>query len=179
MPQLRIEFHHGNSIPAELSRRIDALDHLAFSDQPQNDPEMKNIIWATPDWMVLGFLEHELVSQFCLHQREITVGEESIPVAGVGGVATHPDWQKRGFASQLLRASVDFLQIKMKAVFGLLVCDDQIQPVYARCGWRTVARSLVFIQDQQLRSLPACVMILELTNRPWPSGEINLCGAPW
>jgi nodulation protein A len=166
----------------ELDHRIDTLDHLAFSgsdDAGNPDPEFDSIEWSSPDWLVLGFVESELVSQLCLHKREITVGATQVRVAGVGGVATHPNWQRRGLASQLLRSAETFMRDEMLVPFGLLVCADTTQPVYAHCGWQTVAQALLFVQDGQRRTLETCVMILPLAGQPWPAGEINLLGLPW
>lgn len=179
MTQLRIEFHPAQQVSAELEHRLETLDRLAFAGENNGDPEFASIEWGSPDWMVLGFLEGELVSQLCLHKREITVGPQRIWVAGIGGVATHPNWLRRGFASQVLRASEVFMRETLKVPFGLLVCADETQPVYARCGWQTVAKSLIFTQNDQRRTLETSVMIFSLSGQPWPDGEINLRGLPW
>lgn len=179
MTTLEIRFLPVNQVPIELERAIDALDHLAFAGEQAHDPEFASIEWGSPDWMALGFRGGELVSQLCLHKREIAVGTARVWVAGVGGVATHPDWLRRGFASQVLRGAEIFMRETLQVPFGLLVCADETQPVYARCGWQTVAQALTFIQDEKPRSLETCVMILPLSNQSWPPGEINLLGLPW
>lgn len=179
MTMLEIRFLPVDQVSPELDRAIDTLDHLAFAGQTDDDPEFASIEWGSPEWMVLGLLHGELVSQLCLHKREISVGAQRVWVAGVGGVATHPAWLRRGFASQVLRATETFMRDELKVPFGLLVCADETQPVYARCGWHTISQALVFIQDGQPRILETCVMILPLTGQPWPTGEINLLGLPW
>lgn len=180
MTNLSIRFLAVTEISAELDRCIDALDHLAFSgDDHADDPEFASIEWASPDWLVLGFMEDELVSQLCLHRRTIRAGGETVVVAGVGGVATHPHWQRRGLASQVLGAAAPFMREQMKVPFGLLVCADETQPVYARNGWQTVSHCLTFVQEGRRRKLDTCVMILPLGGQPWPAGEIDLLGLPW
>lgn len=175
---LHLEILHVGQIPSGLQAQIDELDHLAFSGEV-HDADFNTIQWASHDWMALGSLDGELATQFCLLKREIRVGEQPVWVAGVGGVATHPSWRRRGLASQLLRAAEIFMRETLKVPFGLLICADETQPVYARCGWQTIAHSLVFIQNGQPRHLPTCVMCLPLTGQPWPVGEIDLCGLPW
>jgi GNAT superfamily N-acetyltransferase len=182
MTDLAIRILSVKDISPGLGHRIDALDHLAFSgsdDAGSPDPEFDSIEWSSPDWLVLGFVGSELVCQLCLLEREITAGGEQVRVAGVGGVATHPGWQRCGLASQLLRAAETFMRDKMQVPFGLLVCAEATQPVYAHCGWQTVAGSLLFVQDGRRRTLETCVMILPLAGRPWPAGEIDLLGLPW
>ena len=176
---LQIEILHSDKISAGLDGQIDQLDHLAFSGESHDDPEFNSIAWADHDWMALGFVDETLVSQFCLLKREILVGGAPLLVAGIGGVATHPDWQRRGLASRLLRASEAFMRDELRVPFGLLICADQTQPLYARCGWQTVAHSLNFTQNERQRQLDTCVMILPLANQPWPTGLIDLCGLPW
>lgn len=175
---LQIEIIHVDQIPAGLDKQIDALDHLAFSGEI-HDPDFNSIQWASHNWMALGHLHGELVTQLCLLKREIIVGGENVWVAGIGGVATHPNWQRRGFASELMKCSADYIQKEIAVPFGLLICAGETQPVYARCGWQTIAKSLTFVQDSRSRNLETCVMILSLTGQPWPSGEIDLRGLPW
>jgi GNAT superfamily N-acetyltransferase len=175
MSPLTIEFIRQDQLSAELDQEIDALDHLAF---PGEDHDL-GIEWALQEWMALGFLDGKLVTQLCLLKREILIGGGEAWVAGVGGVATHPGWQRRGLASTLLRAAETFMRDEIRAPFGLLVCADETQPVYQRCGWRTVAKSLNFTQNGQSLPLHTCVMILSLAEQAWPPGEIDLCGLPW
>jgi predicted acetyltransferase len=179
MTDLQMSFLPVAEITPELDRRIEALDHLAFSGEAHTDPEFASIEWGSPDWMSLGFMNEELVTQFSLLKREILVGGQPVSVAGVGGVATHPQWLRRGLASTLLRAAESFMRDEIRVPFGLLICADETQPVYARCGWRTVAKSLLFVQNNLRRRLETCVMILPLADQPWPGGEIDLCGLPW
>jgi predicted acetyltransferase len=181
MPQenstLTIKYLRRDQISDELDQQIDALDHLAFCGP--EDPEVASIEWASSDWMALGFMEDILVTQLCMLKREILVGGEPVWVGGVGGVATHPGWQRRGMASQLLHASETFMCDQLQVPFGLLVCDQTVESVYARCGWQTVAQSLYFVQDGKTRLLKTLVMVLPLAEQAWRTGEINLCGAPW
>jgi nodulation protein A len=178
MVQLKIEFLPESLVKPELNQRIDTLDHLAFANL-DGDAQLSGIEWSSHDWMELGWLEHELVSQLCLLKREISVGAERVGVAGIGGVATHPRWQRQGLASQLMGAAEKYMQDEIRVPFGLLVCADETRPFYKKNGWKFVANELVFIQNNEPRMLKTCVMILPLSDQPWPSGKINLCGLPW
>jgi GNAT superfamily N-acetyltransferase len=179
MANLNIRLFSSEEISPELELQSSELDRLAFSDENPNDPVLSGIEWSSHDWMALGFLKKELVTQLCLIKRGILVGEQPVWVAGVGGVATHSHWQRRGFASQLLRESKTFMYDKMCVPFGLLICAEETQTVYAHCGWQTVAKSVDFIQNGEHRTLDTCVMILPLTTQAWLPGVINLCGLPW
>ena len=181
MPQLQIEFLHTSQISPALDREIDALDHLAFASDHDGppDPDFDSIEWSAQEWMALGRLDGQLVSQLCLLKREILVGGERVWVAGIGGVATHPQRQRKGLASQLMRATETFMRDEIRVPFGLLVCAEVTRPFYKSLGWKLVANSLTFVQNEQRLPLYTCVMALPLSGQPWPAGEIDLCGLPW
>lgn len=177
--ELQIRFLERNTIPAWQDQMIENLDKLAYANEDPNDPILKGVEWSSSDWMALGMLGDQLIAQLCLLKREILVGNQAIIVAGVGGVATHPEWQKRGFASQLLNASKIFMSADLQVPFGLLLCADEKKHFYAGCGWQPVAQALQYHQDGQRRTLPTLVMVQPLSDQTWPDGEIDLCGLPW
>jgi nodulation protein A len=174
-----ITFLPETEISPELNRAIDVLDHLAFSSVDHHDPALDGIEWASHEWNGLGHIGGELVSQLCLLKREITVGQERVWVAGIGGVATHPHWQRHGLASQLMRAAADFIRHEMDVNFGLLICSETIRPFYEGLGWLMVADTLNFVQNNQPGTLKTCVMILKISADPFPQGVIDLRGLPW
>jgi GNAT superfamily N-acetyltransferase len=180
MNELDIRFVPQDSkLYPELTQRIDALDRLAFAGQA--DPEgAEGIEWASDgEYTELGFIDGQLVSQLFLLKREIRVGRQQTLVAGVGGVATHPNVQRRGLGLQLMNAATPFMRDIMDVPFGLLVCAPETQPFYVKAGWVFVAPELVYTQGGHDRTLPASVMIIKLKDQDWPAGRIHLCGAPW
>jgi len=180
MNNLQIEIVSPDNLAAEVGEQIDRIDQLAFAEVQHDDPEFNSIDWSLPlEYMALGYRDGELVTLLGLLRREILVDGEPVGVVGVGGVATHPHWQKHGFASALLQAAGKFMREKMNVSFGLLVCADERRPFYERVGWQRVAPELFFTQNAQRRSLKACVMILPLAEQLWRAGEIDLCGLPW
>ena len=180
MTDLQIRFIPQAELTPKLQQDIDLLDKLAFADEGiDDDPEFSSIQWASPDWMALGFLNDELVTQLCLPKREIRVGDEKVWVAGIGGMATHPDHQHRGYGSTLLKATEAFMRDEMRVPFGLLICAYETRPFYELARWQFAADRLYFTQDNQRRTLTTCVMVLSLEKHVWRAGEIDLCGLPW
>ncbi len=180
MTNLQIHFISHKEVSPDLQNDIDALDKLAFADDGvDNDPDFSSIRWATPDWMALGYRNEELVTQLSMPKREIMVGSEKILTAGVGGMATHPNHHHKGYGSALLKATETFMRDELRVPFGLLICADETQPFYELAHWQRVADSLYYHQEDQEKILHTSVMILQLKNQTWPTGKINLCGAPW
>jgi aminoglycoside 2'-N-acetyltransferase I len=172
---LAIEFIRASLVSPVTQALIDGLDHLAFAENADEDVEG----WADPDWMVLGRIDGELVTQLGLLKRVIQVGGVKLVVGGVGGVATAPAWQRQGLSTALLRASGEFLQNELSVPFGLLVCGVEMQRFYGRLGWQTIATELLFSLNNKSRHMDTIVMILPLSDQAWPEGEIDLCGSPW
>jgi GNAT superfamily N-acetyltransferase len=180
MMDLEIRFIPHSILTSELQRDFDALDRLAFGEMTdEEDPDFPAIKWAAPDWMALGFLQGQIVTQLCIPKREITVGSEKVWVAGVGGMGTHPKYQHQGLGSVLLAATESFMRETVKVPFGLLICAEKVRPFYERSRWQLAADFLYFTQDQQRRRMNPSVMVLQLTDRSWPAGDIDLCGLPW
>ncbi len=180
MTNLDIQFIPHADLTPELQREFDRLDRLAFGETIfEEDPDFPAIHWAVPDWMALGFLQGQIVTQLCMPKREILVGKEKFWVAGLGGMATHPEFQHQGFGSALLAATEAFMQDTLLVPFGLLICADETRPFYERSHWQLAANALYFTQEGQRRIMNPSVMILALTDRLWPPGEIDLCGLPW
>jgi len=173
---LQMEFIRSSQVPPAIQETIDQLDKLAFVEE---DTEGYQNEWAASDWMVLGRVNGEIVTQLCILKREIRVGTAQIPVGGVGGVATFPAWQRRGLSTALMGAATQFMQVELNVPFGLLVCGDETQPFYARLGWKMVATKLWFIEKGMLHPLQTTVMVLPFSRQEWPEGEIDLCGLPW
>jgi GNAT superfamily N-acetyltransferase len=177
---LEIHFVLHAELTPELQQEFDALDHLAFGGIIfEEDPDFPPIQWSTPDWMALGFMQGRLVTQLCIPTRQIMVGSEKVRVAGIGGMATHPEFQHRGLGSVLLAATETFMRDTIQVPFGLLICADELCHFYELSRWQFAAHELSFTQDGQRRMMNPYVMVLQLTARAWPAGEIDLCGLPW
>jgi GNAT superfamily N-acetyltransferase len=173
-----IEFLSTEKIPPETHQAIDELDHLAF--QSVGGPVGADTIkWASSQWMGLGWIQDQLVVQLGCLQRKIRVAGRPIRVAGIGGVATHPNFQRRGFARQLMAATAAYIQQDFQIPFGLLICDGLPCEFYQKIGWTIVGDHLLYQQEGRHLRLNTTVMALSLIDSSFPVGEIDLCGVPW
>lgn len=164
---------------AEASR-IKEVDHLAFHNGP---PEMPNnedgIVWADTEYYALGILDGNIVSIVCLLTREVCVGGQPIQIAGIGGVATHPHFQRQGFAGLLLQHSESFIREQLRVPFALLVCSPEREAYYQKYGWKTIPDPMVFNTPGGKQTWTELTMVLSLSRQSWPPGLVDLCGSPW
>ncbi len=62
---------------------------------------------------------------------------------------------------------------------GLLLCRNEIVPVYKKNGWEVVKSSTYFIRKSKIQKYPYTTMVLRYFDSDWPKGNIDLCGLPW
>lgn len=154
--------------------QIDEAASLAYAGLPAPD-----YCWSDSEWFVLGKLEGKVVSLFGILCRDVLVGGNTVRLAGVGGVATHPDYQKKGFAGQLLERGAIFMRDQLQVPFGLLVCSEERTAYYAKFGWQPMNAPLYFTCRGERLLLDSPVMILPFLDDPWQEGEVDLQGGPW
>ncbi len=159
---------------AEENTQVDAVSGLAYAGQGPND-----IDWCSSDWMVMAKRDGQVVSLLSVVKREILAGTQHVLVGGIGGVATHPDFQRQGLAGDVLRAAAALIRDELGAPFGLLVCHPRLLHYYGKYGWQRVSGPMQFDWRGQKRTWHEETMILPLVNQPWPAGIIDLCGLPW
>ncbi len=138
-----------------------------------------DIEWSNPSWWVMGRLDGRIVSLVGVLTREIQVGGQAVLVSGIGGVATHPDYQRRGLAGALMQRAAVFMREELHAPFGLLVCSDHRVHYYAKFGWQLLRSPMLFDHREKKDVFEGNVMVLPLADIPWPEGTVDLRGLPW
>jgi GNAT superfamily N-acetyltransferase len=181
-PELTITIARSVELAPEMNERIDRLDDLAFnsdSDEAEEPDLFNDLEWSSSDVMLLGWLDDELVSQVGILRREILVGGKPLWVGGIGGVATLPDRQGKGYAGKLMRRAETYMRDEMGVPFGLLICGWARIPMYAHLGWELVAGAWRVVYKGGTALVPDNIMALRLSDQAWPAGEIDICGKPW
>jgi hypothetical protein len=110
--------------------------------------------WTAPAYYTIAEVEGELTGRPGIFDRKVDVACISIPVGGIGGVITKPEWRRRGIARE-------------------------VASVYAKFGWIRVDGPTVFMQPSGLATYPRHTMVLSFAARQWPIGSIDMCGLPW
>jgi GNAT superfamily N-acetyltransferase len=164
---------------AELSR--DELDRIA-RQRSGIDYGMPawGYEWAPKVWRTLCWVGDEVAGHAGIVPRTVEVAGRPIAVGGISGVWTAAEHRGRGVGQAVMVAAASFMRDQLGVSFGLLLCRPELEPFYARLGWRAVPGPLVFEQPGRRITWPLSVMVLPCAaDAAWPSGAIDLRGAPW
>jgi predicted N-acetyltransferase YhbS len=137
-----------------------------------------NLRWRPKDVHFVLHLDGEAVSHVGVLQHEVSVAGRGIKVGGLGGVVTLPAWQKRGYASELMRHAANYFEAAPVEA-GLLFCLGRRVPFYESLGWQLLSHPVLIQQPPGEIVSPLEVMVLLLGDHVWPDGEVRLNSFPW
>ena len=78
----------------------------------------------------------QIVSTLRVWEREMRIGSIAVPMGGIGGVGTHPDHQGAGYATALMKDTIDYMQTvgyDVGVLFSAIPCA-----FYRKLGWASV-----------------------------------------
>jgi aminoglycoside 2'-N-acetyltransferase I len=167
---------------------------------PQAKP-LYDAVWppevlATVPWADVHFAHAELRvfvlddagTSLChvgIYRRDIMWNGRKVPIGGIGGVMTHPDARRRGYASIALDAALQTLKQEGSAAFALLFCEPHNAPFYIGRGWAPFDGEIHAEQPHlgqsngRVRFAAIDPYVHDLKGRPPKDGVIDLCGLPW
>ncbi len=160
-------------LPSTLLAVLDEWFDTEWPDTPYE--------WSLPEWYAMATRDNELLGRLGIAERRVQAAESTVHVGGVGGVITAKRWRRRGVATALLRAAADHIRRKIRAELGMLLCRENLIPVYRSAGWHVVSGRVEF--EQPGRSAPTVypgvAMVLPCQASNWPPGRVDLLGLPW
>jgi len=175
MSNRTVEILRQAEIPEEVEKRFQEWMFSVWGP-----PGEDGIQWATPHWRIVLSINGQWMSHTGVVERTIEAGERRLPVGGICGVTTRAAHRRKGYSSQVLQSAARFIQDDLKLRFGLLLCEEEMVPFYARLGWQKLHVRPVYQLSDGKGSIPHIVcMVLDCSEEPWPPGAVNLCGTPW
>ena len=179
--QLQIIIQTIASMGKDLENEINYLDYLAFAINDDKEEDFND--WAMfSTWYIMGRLDGKLVSQIGIVDRTIRVGGQSLSVAGIGGVATHPEFRRQGFTGILMETALE--QMRQRGSheaydFAMLFCSNHMVPYYTKRGFCLVYNPVYVLESGKWILFADNKMILPLSGKPWPEGELDVNGRSW
>lgn len=137
------------------------------------------LTWRPKELHFVLYSNGKPVSHVGLLKHVVAVNGKPVTVAGVGGVVTVPEAQRKGMACRLMQHAGQFLKRQWKVDAGLLFCLPKLEAYYMRLGWHTIEGPVTIEQPKGKIASPLRVMILPLGKTNWPTGEVDLQSLPW
>ncbi|MEH2481853.1 aminoglycoside 2'-N-acetyltransferase I [Nitrobacteraceae bacterium AZCC 2146] len=138
-----------------------------------------HVVFANAELRVLVEADGQLVCHVGIYRREATWNGRKVRVGGIGGVATHPDFRRRGFASVALNAALQTLKDERATDFALLFCEPHNVDFYTSRGWKPFTGEIFAEQSGERMRFDAMLPFVFYLKRAPHEGEIDLCGLPW
>jgi GNAT superfamily N-acetyltransferase len=137
--------------------------------------------WASPTWFALVKAEQRVVAHAGIIYRVIQIGDLRVPVGGIAGVMTLPGWRQRGYARAALAKATAFVGRQLWAPFALVICPREDTAFYEHLGWRITQAPILCDQPGGRVKLEHEVALYVPCqgDADWPTGPIDVCGAPW
>lgn len=158
--------------------RVKPLFGLVWT--PEELARIGNVRWANADLrVILDDPDGTTACHVGIYFRDGLWNGRKVRLGGIGGVSTHPDYRKKGYAGIALGAAIQTFRHHEATDFILLVCEDHNIPFYANRGWHPFNGPLIVEQQGERVEFDVMKpMVFDLALRP-REGTIDLCGLPW
>ncbi len=135
--------------------------------------------WAVPDWYLLALSDSTLIGRVGIVERKVSVKGGLVEIAGISGVITAAECRGKGVGNTMLKRAAEFIHTQLKIIYGLLRCRSQMASFYEQFGWKIIDGPTIFDQPSGKTVSTRLTMVIELGEKPWPKGPVDLCGLPW
>ena len=185
---MEIHLRLGRDCAPQERQDVGALMAMAFGREAQPDLPAHRLTWTPPDpnsdWWLQVHEADRLVSFLLIIRRTILVNGDPTPVAGVRGLATHPDYRRRGYGSVAMQRATEFVWQELRPQLALLLSSEMAVPFYRKLGWQVLTGPVFCEQPGRTANyteeFPQCpAMVVMPDGSPAPSGPVDLCGLPW
>ena len=139
-----------------------------------------HVKWANADLRVLvETSDGELACHVGIYTRMAMWNNRKMNIGGIGGVATHPDHQRRGYASIALNAAIQTLRDREDIQFVVLFCEPHNVAFYEARGWHRFIGEVYCEQPEgRVRFEAMAPFVFDLKGGAG-GGILDLCGLPW
>lgn len=122
---------------SELTQMID-LQCQIF--RPDGHERYRQYVHTDPSYRYdqsrVVVMNRQIVSTLRVWEREMRVGSIAVPMGGIGGVGTHPDHQGIGYATALMKDTIDYMRAvgyNVGVLFSAIPCA-----FYRKLGWASM-----------------------------------------
>jgi aminoglycoside 2'-N-acetyltransferase I len=159
--------------------RVKPLFELAWPREQVEQSSWAHVVWGNPDLRVIIEADEQPICHVGLYRREGIWKGRKTRIGGIGGVTTHPDFRRQGFASVALNAAVQTLKDERATDFALLFCEPHNVDFYTSRHWKPFTGEVFAQQHGDRVRFDAMLPFVFYLKRAPHEGELDLCGLPW
>jgi len=169
-----IEIKKHYELDSESKRKVDNFIEEEFG----HIPIVKETEWAKPDWTIILYQNHEIVTFYNIIERKIFVDNNEMKISGINNVITPKRFRGNGYASRILKETESLIFEELESELGVLLCADNLIPFYERLNWYLINCPVYFDQSNGRKVWRANTMLLTKKGKINPK-EVDLNGLPW
>ncbi len=187
-----IDIRRKSELNNEEVAALGVLNRAVYPPEVVADWPGRAIEWSPPGWQVLVWNQTrtQVLAHAGLLVRPARHNERGVNIGGIGGVMTHPEYRRQGYAAAALGRCLEFFREQGDIDFAMLVCNSTLVPVYQRLGWQRFSGEL-FVTQQGTRAAfhfnlpmthglgPAGAQAVDGISSGELTGTIDLLGPPW
>lgn len=170
------------NFPASLDTEVRRLLCETFPEEVTTFSATRAWNGCRPKYSVMLTKEERVIAHLGIVERAISVGGVAMRAAGVQNVCVHPSYRGRHLSAFLLEEAMSEAESRGFEV-GLLFCIPELDPIYARSGWRRLSQREIACRDATGASslLPAknIAMDYPICFDELPAGVVDLNGRDW
>lgn len=123
-----------------------------------------------PHRWVIREENNAIVAHIGVHDKEVETGDDRHRIGGIAEVCVHPDYRGKGYVRMMLTRIHSWLS-EHGFVFTVLFGNPQ---VYASSGYVQVSNLIHGGGEEGWK--PVKAMVRDLSETPWPGGDVRLRG---
>jgi aminoglycoside 2'-N-acetyltransferase I len=169
-------------LPGDASwKLVEPLEALHYTPEVLKTWVGRDVTWAHADMRALVRTdEGVLISHAGAFVREGEWDGLPVTLGGIGGVVTHPEYRRQGYAREALKRALTWLHDEPKVAFAVLFTEPHNVQYYANQGWQGFAGPVVVTQPGSTAPFTKFLaMTLGIRQRAAVKGKLDLLGEPW
>ncbi|NNC73259.1 MAG: GNAT family N-acetyltransferase [Sphingomonadaceae bacterium] len=173
---LRIERRDATSAWPEVK----TLAEIVYTPELAAHDEWHDVVWSHAEEWLMGYCGDTLVSVAGIHRRTVEHNGVAQQIAGIGGVKTHPAYEKRGFSTAVLEATKIVIDEEIGPAFSVIFVEAHNRLFYAKRGWQVFDGIVIVEQDgDYVKFHEQGTMVRDGAEAAPVEGTIDLKGRPW
>ena len=177
---MKVEFVATEDFSDRQQTGLDRLRAVVYPPEVLATLPSRFFTWAKPQWSVLLWEDDEVVSRVGLLVRDVFHNGLPNRIGGIGGVATHPASQGKGYASQAMREAAKRFHNDLSVAYALLFCRPGLVEFYKRLDWKPF-EGKVFVEQLhgKIEFSANDALVLDIKEDAPLDGVLDLNGLPW